>query len=60
MFDNNEESHYQGNVTMADLRKRLEAFCPRNGDALIGAMGKNPTPTGADLTKLLRIELLEK
>ena len=58
--DNNEESHYQGNVPMFDLRKRLEAFHLGNKDVSTGAIGKNPTPTRDDLTKLLRIELLEK
>ena len=58
--DNNGESHYHGHLPMADLRKHLEALRPGNGGASTSAVGKNPTPTRADLTNLLLIELLEK
>ena len=45
---------------MADLRKWLEALYPRSGGTSTSAMKENPTPTWADLTNLLLIELLKK
>ena len=60
MFDNNGESHYPWHVPMANLRKFLKPLHPRNGGASTSVVGENPAPTGADLTNLLLIELLEK
>jgi len=49
-YDNNGESHYQGNVhLMAYLRKHLEVLHPRNRGLLTSTIGENPTPTRAGL-----------
>ena len=58
MSDNNGESHYQGHVLIANMRKRLKALRPGNRSASTSAVGGNST--GADLTNLLLIKLLEK
>ena len=52
MYNNNGESHYQGNVPMAELTKHSETLRIENWGPLTSAMGANPTPTSVDLTNL--------
>ena len=47
-------------MPITDLRKRLEGLRPGNGGTSTSPMGESPTCTGANLTNLLLIKLLEK
>ena len=60
MSDNNGKSHYQGDMSMSNLRKWLEALHPENEGTLTGVVRENPKPIRADLTNVLLIELLKK
>jgi len=45
---------------MSHFRERLEAFQPRNGNGSRSQVKETNTPIGAELTNLLRLELLQR
>jgi len=70
MVENNNESQTEPNpamrvpvnqdVIMSSLREWLEALRPSNGNRSRSQEDKTNPPTGADLTNLLLLELLQK
>ena len=47
-------------IPMAAFRERLEALRPRNGNGSRSQIDETNPPTGAELTNLLLLELLQK
>jgi len=45
---------------MSSFREWLEALCPRNGNVSLNQVVEIKPPTGAELTNLLLLELLQK
>jgi len=47
-------------IPMLALRERLEALCPQNGNRSRSQIDETNPPTGAELTNLLLLRMLQK
>jgi len=52
--------HVNLDILMTSLRVRLEALRPKNENEFYSQVDKTDPPTGADLTNLILLELLQK